>query len=87
MLVGVAQQLAAQPVQAGRVVLMFQPAEETGEGAARVVADPGWAQLAPDRVFAFHNLPGQAEGLVSIKQGSFTCASRGMAVALQGVTR
>ena len=32
--------LSRQPIQQGRVVLMFQPAEEDGSGARLVVADP-----------------------------------------------
>src|SRR5690606_4098781 len=42
----------------GRVVLMFQPAEETGNGAAGVVADPRYAAIQPDFAFSLHNLPG-----------------------------
>lgn len=43
---------------AGRVVLLFQPAEETGKGAAAVLADPRFRYLQPDYVFALHNVPG-----------------------------
>lgn len=43
---------------AGRVVLLFQPAEETGKGAAAVLADPRFRDLQPDYVFALHNVPG-----------------------------
>lgn len=70
----------------GRVVLMFQPAEETGDGAAGVVADPRFAAIAPDFSFALHNLPGIPFGEVRLKPGVVNCASRGMRVVLDGKT-
>jgi metal-dependent amidase/aminoacylase/carboxypeptidase family protein len=41
----------ARPAR-GRVVLLFQPAEETGEGAARVLEDPRFRALHPDGIEA-----------------------------------
>ena len=37
---------------------MFQPAEENGAGAAAVVADPRFGEIAPDLSFSCHNMPG-----------------------------
>ncbi|WP_217578079.1 amidohydrolase [Mesorhizobium sp. GbtcB19] len=70
----------------GRVVLMFQPAEETGNGAAGVVADPRFAEIAPDFAFSLHNLPGVPFGEVRLKAGTVNCASRGMRIVLEGKT-
>lgn len=70
----------------GRVVLMFQPAEETGDGAAGVVSDPRFAEIAPDFAFSLHNLPGVPFGEVRLKAGVVNCASRGMRVVLEGKT-
>ncbi len=70
----------------GRVGLMFQPAEETGDGAAGVVADPRYQEIAPDFAFSLHNLPGVPLGEVRLKAGTVNCASRGMRVALKGKT-
>lgn len=70
----------------GRVVLMFQPAEETGAGAAGVVADPRYAEIAPDFAFSLHNLPGTPLGHVRLKDGVVNCASRGMRIVLCGKT-
>ena len=42
---------------AGQVVLLFQPAEENGEGAKRVVKDERFRNLKTDYVFALHNIP------------------------------
>lgn len=77
---------ARQRPAKGRVVLMFQPAEETGNGAAAVVADPRFAAIAPDFAFALHNLPGVPLGEVRVKPGVVNCASRGMRVVLEGKT-
>jgi amidohydrolase len=70
----------------GRVVLMFQPAEETGDGAAGVVADPRYETILPDYAFSLHNLPGVPFGHVRIRDGVVNCASRGMRIELTGKT-
>ncbi|MCH7410915.1 amidohydrolase [Belliella sp. DSM 111904] len=68
----------------GRVILLFQPAEETGEGAASVVEDTKFSKIKPDFAFALHNLPGYDKNQVVIKKGSFTAASTGMIIKLKG---
>ena len=70
----------------GRVVLMFQPAEETGDGAAGVVADPRYGTILPNFAFSLHNLPGVPFGQVRIRDGVVNCASRGMRIELTGKT-
>jgi amidohydrolase len=70
----------------GRVVLMFQPAEETGDGAAGVIADPRYDSIRPDFAFSLHNLPGTPLGHVRLKEGVVNCASRGMRIVLSGKT-
>ena len=85
-LLGVARELAARPPQRGRVVLLFQPAEETGEGAARVAAEPRFTALAPDWLFALHNLPGYPRGRVLVRAGAFCAGSAGLTVRLTGAT-
>ena len=85
-LMAVAEQLAAKRPVTGRVVLLFQPAEETGDGARQVVEDPQFAVLKPDFAFALHNTPGLALGQVQVRAGTFNCASRGLAVRFAGRT-
>jgi amidohydrolase len=82
----VGEKLSQCQVKSGRVVLLFQPAEETGAGAVQVVEDEKFASLKPDYAFALHNLPGQPLGDVFVKPGSFNCASRGMTIKLHGKT-
>jgi amidohydrolase len=70
----------------GKVSLLFQPAEETGEGALQVVQSAAWQENKPDYLFAFHNLPGFPVGKVLIKEDVFAAASQGMCSILSGAT-
>lgn len=84
-LAGVAEALARRPAR-GRVVLLAQPAEEDGSGAAAVMADPRFADLRPDWAFALHNFPGAPVGTCWLKDGPMNCASVGMRALFRGRT-
>jgi amidohydrolase len=86
MLLALGRLIARKPVQNGRVVLMFQPAEEDGSGARAVVADPAFQAIQPDWAFAIHNEPGRPFGFVSTRAGLINCASQGLAITLTGKT-
>ena len=83
---GVGLVLARRRLRRGRAVLLFQPSEETGEGAQRVIEDPTFQRIRPDWVFALHNLPGHPRGQVLVRSGVFACASTGMVIRLTGAT-
>jgi len=85
-LLGLARLLARQRPARGRVVLMFQPAEEDGAGAAAVLADPKFADLRPDWAISLHNLPGVALGRAWLAPGPANCASLGLKITLNGET-
>lgn len=85
-LAALGRQLGRQRPARGRAVLMFQPAEETGAGAAGVVADPRYETIRPDFAFSLHNVPGTPFGHVRLKPGVVNCASRGMRIVLEGKT-
>lgn len=78
--------LSREAPKRGRVVLLFQPAEENGTGAAAVIADPRFAEITPDFAFSLHNLPGLPLGHVALTDGPVNCASRGMKIRLSGKT-
>lgn len=84
-LCGLAEKLAAEKPSGGKVYLLFQPAEETGEGAARIVEDPRFT-VKPDFVFALHNLPGYETGNIVVKDGLFSAAVNSIIIKLQGKT-
>lgn len=82
-MLGVAMRLATRP-STGRVILLFQPAEENGAGAQAVIDDPRWPEIRPDFAFAYHNVPGRPLGEVGLREGPGNCASRGMQILLEG---
>ena len=83
---GVAHVLSRRRPANGRVVLMFQPAEEDGSGAAAVLAAPAFASLRPDWAFALHNMPGLPLGVAQVSAGPANCASCGVRLRLLGRT-
>jgi amidohydrolase len=83
---GVAKLLGNQRPKAGKVSLLFQPAEETGEGAARIMQDSQFNNISPDYCFALHNLPGFKKKQVVIRDGTFAAASVGLIVRFDGAT-
>jgi metal-dependent amidase/aminoacylase/carboxypeptidase family protein len=85
-LVGLAQRLQSQPPAKGKVLLCFQPAEETGEGALRMLQEPKFEAFSPDLVFAIHNLPGFPKHQILWKEGAFTAAVESMVIRLHGKT-
>lgn len=85
-LCGLGEKLAAQRPANGEVVLLFQPAEETGEGARRILADPKFQQIKPDFAFALHNLPGFPLHQVVTRKGTFAAGSTGLTITLTGKT-
>jgi len=85
-LYGLALQLMRQKPKRGEVVLLFQPSEETGEGADRVMSDQSFALIKPDIAIALHNLPGFAKNSIVLKDDVFAAASVGLKLNFQGRT-
>lgn len=85
-LLALARLIARRRPARGRVVLLFQPAEENAAGAAAVLADPRFAALTPDWAFALHNMPGWPLGRAALRAGTMMCASQGLRIALTGKT-
>nr|MDX8321858.1 amidohydrolase [Agrobacterium sp. rho-8.1] len=86
MIAGMARLLGRDRPQKGTVILMYQPAEEDGSGARKVVEDAAFSTLNPDYSFAIHNMPGIPFGHVHIVDGPVCCASRGIMLRLTGRT-
>lgn len=64
------------------VYLIFQPGEETGEGAkicASLIRDK-----KIDEIYGFHNIPGYELNSVVLRDETFACASTGMEIKLTG---
>ncbi|WP_421765322.1 amidohydrolase [Ekhidna sp.] len=82
---GVAKHFNENPIERGKIILMFQPAEENGEGAKAILVDEQF-EFQPDLVFALHNLPGYPLNKVVYKEGNFTPAVKSIIVKLDGKT-
>lgn len=65
------------------VYMVFQHAEETGQGAAEakqmLIDNPDI-----EEIYAYHNQPGVKEGEICISSGAANCASKGMSVFMTG---
>ena len=82
---GVAQLLASLPAEAltARVRLLFQPAEETAQGAAWMKADG--AMEGVQALFGVHVFPSLSAGSIGVRSGSFTAAAGELEVEVLGV--
>jgi amidohydrolase len=85
-LCGLAESLSEERPANGKTWLLFQPAEENGEGARAVLADERMRAVAPDQVFALHNLPGVPRGTVMVRDGAFTASVNSIIVTFIGKT-
>lgn len=83
---GLAEEINRLRPLKGKTVLLFQPAEEIGEGAKLVVESKLFQDLKPDYIFGLHNIPGFKESAILLKEGCFASASRGMIIKLFGKT-
>ncbi|MEA3409867.1 MAG: amidohydrolase [Candidatus Eisenbacteria bacterium] len=81
-----AERLHEKPPARGSVVLLFQPAEETGAGARLVLDDPAFSEIRPDVALALHNVPGYPLGSVLLRDGIFASTARSLSVELDGRT-
>lgn len=84
MLAAALAQLARDRRHAGGVYGLFQPAEETGEGAERVLRALGRDRLRLDRVYAIHNHPGLPLGVVGVRAGTAARPSMGLEIGMAG---
>ena len=69
---------------AGRVMFIFQPAEETLTGAAAMLADGALDEVKPDAILGFHNWPQLPTGSVGWHPDAVMASSDGFDVTLRG---
>ena len=75
MLLGAARYLAETRNFAGDAVVIFQPAEEGGAGAAAMIKDGLMDRFAIDQVYGMHNAPGIPVGAFAIRPGPIMAAT------------
>ena len=81
---GLAPWLSQCTFRTGTVILLFQPAEETGKGAETVVDNPHFARFQPDYVFALHNIPGYPLHQLLWQPRQFSATVQSIAISLFG---
>lgn len=84
MLLGAARHLAETRNFNGRVVVIFQPAEEGGAGALAMVQDGLMERFAVEEVYGMHNMPGQPVGTFSIRKGGIMAAPDKFFITVKG---
>ncbi|PHN07923.1 amidohydrolase [Flavilitoribacter nigricans] len=82
---GLAPWLRRCRLSRGKVVLLFQPAEENGQGAKAMLEDPKFGALQPDYVFALHNIPGFPLHQVIRVEGQFSASVISVAIRFRGL--
>ena len=85
MLLAAARHLAEQGRFDGTLNLIFQPAEEGGGGALRIMEDGLFERYPCDAIFAMHNMPGIAQGQLVLRDGAAMASSDYATVTVTGV--
>ena len=85
MLLGAARYLAETRNFAGNAVIIFQPAEEGGAGAAAMIKDGLMDRFAIDQVYGMHNGPGIPIGSFAIRTGPIMAATDSIDIRIEGL--
>ena len=85
MLLGAARYLAETRNFAGDAVVIFQPAEEGGAGAAAMIKDGLMDRFAIDQVYGMHNGPGIPVGSFAIRSGPVMAATDAIDIKIEGL--
>lgn len=84
MLLGAARYLSQHQNFDGTVYLIFQPAEEGGGGARRMIEEGLFERCPMDGVFGMHNWPGMETGTFAVRSGGMMASSNEFHVTVRG---
>jgi len=85
MLLAAAQHFAQKGDFSGTLNLIFQPAEEGGGGALKMMEDGLFDKYPCDAIFAMHNMPGVPQGRLVLREGAAMASSDYATVTLTGL--
>jgi hippurate hydrolase len=85
MLLGAARYLAETRNFAGDAVVIFQPAEEGGAGAAAMIKDGLMDRFPIDQVYGMHNNPGMPVGSFAIRPGPLMASTDAVDIRIEGL--
>jgi amidohydrolase len=85
MLLGAARYLAETRNFAGDAVVIFQPAEEGGAGAAAMIKDGLMDRFGIEQVYGMHNGPGLPVGSFGIRPGPVMAATDAIDIKIEGL--
>src|SRR5215471_20068785 len=84
MLLGAARYLAETRNFAGKAIVIFQPAEEGGAGAAAMIKDGLMERFGIEQVYGMHNGPGIPIGSFAIRSGPIMAATDAIDIKIEG---
>lgn len=84
MLLGAAKYLSENKNFNGTVRLIFQPAEETMQGAPAMIADGLFEKFPVDAIYGMHNMPGLEFGTFHFREGEMMAAVDNWEIELTG---
>lgn len=85
-MLGLAELLSDFPLKTGKIMLIFQPAEENGMGAEAILKTPQFENLEIDYVFALHNLPQFPKHQIVIRADNFNANVKSLIIKYNGKT-
>ncbi len=85
MLLAAARHLAELGSFDGTLHLIFQPAEEGGGGALRMMEGGLFERFPCDAIFAMHNMPGVEQGRLVLREGAAMASSDYATITLHGI--
>ena len=84
MLLGAAKYLAESDAFSGRIVFIFQPAEEHGKGGPAMMADGLFETFPVDDVYGMHNMPGMDVATFATRAGAIMASEALFEIEVQG---
>jgi amidohydrolase len=85
MLLGAAKYLASNGNFDGTVHFIFQPGEEAGNGALKMMDDGLFDAIEPEALYGMHNFPGLGVGCFASRVGQFMASMDAFRIRIHGV--